>query len=29
VFEIGKVALEGTKEFLIKDERIKKVFLGE
>lgn len=28
VFEIGKIALEGKKETLIKDERIKRVFLG-
>jgi branched-chain amino acid transport system ATP-binding protein len=28
VFEIGKVVLEGTREILINDDRIKKVFLG-
>jgi branched-chain amino acid transport system ATP-binding protein len=28
VFEIGKIALEGEKEKLINDEKIKKVFLG-
>lgn len=28
VFEIGKIALEGEREKLIKDEKIKKVFLG-
>ena len=28
VFDVGKIALEGKKEELIKDERVKKVFLG-
>lgn len=28
VFDVGKIALEGTKDELIKDERVKKVFLG-
>jgi hypothetical protein len=28
VFEIGKIALEGSREALIKDERIKKILIG-
>lgn len=28
VFEIGTIALEGEKEFLVKDERIERVYLG-
>jgi len=28
VFEIGSIAMEGKKETLIKDERVKEVFLG-
>jgi hypothetical protein len=28
VFEIGKIALEGSREALIKDERIKKILIA-
>ena len=28
VFDVGTIALEGTKDFLLKDEKVKEVYLG-